>query len=174
MLRHTGSRDETVDVSSTIPFIALPPFARRPRHENRVERFNRDHRLLTDLRDLGADRGAAARVVEHVCSIFSLPAPALTFHRGRSAHTGYCVAPRHAASARHGADAVGTWEAGHEPWPRDGMIRLGDPASLATIAHEMGHHLTHCLERPTTPAHGKVWVARFDDAAAAIAMLLGR
>lgn len=139
-----------------------------------MERFTRDHRLLTHLRDLGVNRDGAIRVVDQICSTFAIPAPELTFHRGRSPHTGYCVAPKHTASARHGADAVSRWEAAHEPWPRNGMIRLGDPTSLATIAHEFGHHLVHFLERTTTPAHGKVWVARFDDAAAAIAMLLDR
>lgn len=161
-------------MSSTIHVIDLPPHARRARHEHRVEKFSRDHRLLTHLRDVGVNRGTASRVVDHICSTFSIPAPELTFHRGRSAHTGYCVAPKHAASARHGADAVGRWEAAHEPWPRNGMVRLGDPTSLATIAHEIGHHLVHLLERTTTPAHGKVWVGRFDDAAAAIATLLDR
>lgn len=161
-------------MSSTIHVLSLPSFAGRARHEHRVESFSRDHRLLTDLRDLGVDRGGAIRIADHVCSTFSVPVPQLTFHRGRSAHTGYCVAPKHAASARHGADAVSRWEATHEPWPRDGMIRLGDPTSLATIAHELGHHLVHFRERTTTPAHGKVWVRRFDDAAAAIAALLDR
>ncbi len=171
---HVRSGDETVGVTSTIRFSALPPYVRRARHEHRVERFSRDYRLLTDLRHLGADRDTATRVVDHVCSTFSVPAPELTFHRGRSAHTGYCVPPRRAASARNGADAVDRWEAAHEPWPFNGMIRLGDPTSLATIAHEAGHHLVHCLERANAPAHGKVWVGRFDDAAAAIATLLDR
>lgn len=161
-------------MSSTIDVIGLPPYSRRARHQHRVEQFSRDRRLLTDLRGVGVDRSAATRVVDHVSSTFSVPAPQLTFHRARSPHTGYCVAPRHAAFARHGADAVSTWEASHQVWPHNGMVRLGDPTSLATIAHEMGHHLVHFLERTTTPAHGKVWVGRFDDAAAAVAALLDR
>jgi len=53
------------------------------------------------------------------------------------------------------------------------MIRLGDPTSLGTIAHELGHHLVHVLDPARTPDHGKRWVQRFDQAANAMVALVG-
>ena len=98
--------------------------------------------------------------------------PAATFHRGRSPHTGYCITPRSMAVARHGEDAVAAWEATNHPWPVHGSLRLGDPTALSTLAHEMGHHLVHVLDPPKTPAHGKRWVARLDEAAEAVDAVL--
>ena len=49
--------------------------------------------------------------------------------------------------------------------PLDGAIRLGRTTTLMTLAHELGHHLVFHLESPSTPAHGRVWVGRFDEAA---------
>jgi hypothetical protein len=46
------------------------------------------------------------------------------------------------------------------------MIRLGKRPALGTIAHELGHHLVNQLEPLGVPAHGRVWVAWFDVAAA--------
>jgi hypothetical protein len=41
-----------------------------------------------------------------------------------------------------------------------------------TLAHELGHHLVFSLDPVSTPAHGKRWVARFDESADAIEQLL--
>ena len=155
-----------------IDIVVLPRHARRARHEHRVEGFSRDYRLLESLRELGVDREGASRLADLIASRWSVEAPLLTFHRGRGAHTGYCVAPRDVAVARHGNDAVIRWESANGAWAADGMIRLGDPTSLATIAHEFGHHLVHHLDPVATAAHGTRWVRRFDDAAETIRTLI--
>jgi hypothetical protein len=53
-----------------------------------------------------------------------------------------------------------------------GAIRLGRTTTLMTLAHELGHHLVFSLDPVSTPAHGKRWVARFDESADAIEQLL--
>ena len=48
-------------------------------------------------------------------------------------HTGYCMAPRYVALDKHGLDVVEAWEIRkRKSWPGPGMLRLGDPTSLAT------------------------------------------
>ena len=151
-----------------IDVIDLSHRDRRARHEHRVEEFSRNYSLLTSLRELGVDRAGASRLVDLIATQWSVTPPRLTFHRGRGAHTGYSVAPREVAVTRHGSDAVARWETTNGPWTHEGTIRLGDPTSLATIAHEAGHHLVHHLDPVSTAAHGKRWVRRFDDAAEVI------
>lgn len=160
-------------MSRTIDIVRLPSFSRRPRHQHRVEQFSRDSGRLARLGGLGVARGSATDLVEAVSSAWSVEPPTTTFHRGRSSHTGYCIAPRLVAVARHGEDAVAAWEAANHPWPACGLLRLGDPTALSTIAHEMGHHLVHALDPHQTPAHGKRWVARFDDVAETIDGIVG-
>lgn len=58
------------------------------------------------------------------------------------------------------------------PFAPFGAIRLGRTTTLMTLAHELGHHLVFSLDPPSTPAHGKLWVQRFDEAAAAIGLRL--
>lgn len=149
----------------------LPP---KPpaRHEHTLRRFSRRLAAITALGRLGVDREDARRLIEAVCDSLDLPAPLVTFHRGRSPFTGYCRKPRSNAVELWGEAAVVDWEkAKRQGWPPDGMIRLGDPTSLATVAHELGHHLVNHRERPATPGHGKAWVHWFDLAAAGVGRL---
>lgn len=128
--------------------------------------------LIVRLRSMGADREIATALVERAVATVEAAPPAVTFHGGRGPHTGYCRAPRARAVALSSERTVGAWEDEKGPWPEHGMIRLGDPTSLGTVAHELGHHYVNVFDPISTPPHGKVWVARFDQAAAQIATLV--
>ena len=155
---------------TTISTIRLPRRQAASRHDHIVRRFGLDIGLLEMLSLLGADRTAAATLINAISLDLGVATPSVTFHASRGPHTGYCMGPRDVLVARHGVGPVTAWETKrNKAWPVNGMIRLGDPASLSTVAHEFGHHLVHVLDRPTTPSHGKVWVGRFDMAGAAIA-----
>ena len=143
------------------------------RHDHMLRRFSHHVDLLLDLRSWAADRSAAVALVRHVCRELDTPAPEVTFHRGRGLHTGYAQAPRHRAVQIFGEHRVRSWEQEkRRRWPSAGMVRLGDPTALGTVAHELGHHLVHHHEPLDTPAHGRRWVSWFDVAADSIAALL--
>ncbi len=138
-----------------------------------VRRFSRDPRLIFDLRAWAVDRQAATAVVAAVCHEFDSPIPEMTFHGRRGPHTGYYRSPRWKAVETVGELRIRRWEEDTgRPWPPAGMIRLGDPTSLGTVAHELGHHLAHHHEPVGTPEHGKRWVGWFDIAADGIAAWL--
>ncbi len=137
-----------------------------------VRRFSRDPHLIVRLRNLGVKREIARSLVERVAVASHAPPPEVTFHGGRGSHTGYCRQPRQRAVELTSEQSVQAWEATHGPWPDHGMIRLGDPTSLGTIAHELGHHLVNFFEPLHTAAHGKAWVAWFDLAASLIDSML--
>jgi hypothetical protein len=147
---------------------------RVPRHEHRVRAFSRDYPLITGLGDGYAVDAETARVlVARVADGFGVPVPEVVSHAGRRPDTGQCWAPRGRAVASNGAQQVAVWEQRHNrSYPKTGMIRIGTTTTLRTLAHELGHHLVHCLEPMSTPSHGKVWVARFDDAMGSIASFL--
>jgi CO/xanthine dehydrogenase Mo-binding subunit len=137
-----------------------------------LRRFSRDAMLIVRLRTVGVDRSTARALIERVAGELGAPPPDVTFHRGRGPHTGYCRHPRSRAVALGGEGFVAAWEMKKGPWPEHGMIRLGDPSSLGTIAHELGHDLVNHFDATGTAPHGKVWVGRFDDAAALIDRLV--
>lgn len=58
--------------------------------------------------------------------------------------------------------------------PVSGAIRLGRSTTMMTIAHELGHHVVFFRDPLNTPAHGKVWVARFDEAAQTLESFVDR
>ena len=104
---------------------------------------------------------------------FGVVEPDLAFNRRRRPDTGQCWAPRWLAVEQHGESRIQAWEQHYRrDYPSDGQIRLGTTTSVRTLAHELGHHLVHVLEPARTPAHGKVWVGRFDDAMELIAECL--
>ncbi len=138
-----------------------------------LRRFSANPMLIVRLRTLGADRSTARALIDEVARRAGAPTPGATFHRGRGAHTGYCRQPRARAVEMSSERYVKAWEDQRGPWPDHGMIRLGDPSSLGTIAHELGHHLVNVFEPVSTASHGKVWVARFDEAAAHVAEAVG-
>jgi hypothetical protein len=137
-----------------------------------LRRFSRDPVLIMRLRGIGVDRAAARALIEEVAFDAGAPPPDVTFHGGRGPHTGYCRQPRGRAIELSSERYLAAWEDEKGPWPEHGMIRLGDPTSLGTVAHELGHHLVNVFDPASTPPHGKVWVARFDAAAAHIATLV--
>lgn len=139
---------------------------RVPRHEHRVRAFSRDYELITGFGDRYAvDRSEATALVRSVTDQFGVPMPDLAFNRRRRPDTGECWPPRSVIVETNSEDRVAAWEANRQrPIPEHGQIRLGHTTMLRTIAHELGHHLVHHLEPKRTPAHGKVWVGRLDDA----------
>ena len=150
--------------------------ARRiPRHEHRVRTFSRNYTLITEVGDRYTVESEQAReLVNIVTERFGVVEPDLAFNRRRRPDTGQCWAPRWRAVEQHGEAPIHAWEQHYRrAYPVNGQIRLGATTSIRTLAHELGHHLVHVLESARTPAHGKVWVARFDDALELIAERLG-
>lgn len=139
---------------------------RIPRHEHRVRTFSRSYTLITELGDRYTVVPDEARdLVSLVTERFGVVEPDLAFNRRRRLDTGQCWAPRRLAVEQHGESRILAWEQHYRrAYPQNGQIRLGATTSLRTLAHELGHHLVYLLEPAPTPAHGKVWVGRFDDA----------
>jgi hypothetical protein len=142
------------------------------RHDGRVVRVSSDYARLRKLDHLlvGEDDARVAVVV--VCETVGVPIPRLKFHARRSPFTGACEAPRGRVS--DGLTVVGdvTAPTGSSR-SEHGAIRLGRSVTLMTLAHELGHHIVNHLDHPRTPSHGKVWVGRFDEAAAVIDGMVG-
>lgn len=140
------------------------------RFDHMVRRFSRQPHLIFGLRRWGVDRDDATALVATVCDEVEVAPPAVTFHRGRGAHTGYYRSPRRIAVEVSSEARIRAWEEDRgRRWPLEGMIRLGEPAALGTVAHELAHHLTRRFEPVGTPNHGKRWVAWFDVAAGVLA-----
>jgi len=144
---------------------------RIPRHEHRVRTFSRNYSLITGLGDhYTVESGEVQELVRVVSKRFGVVEPDLAFNRRRRSDTGQCWAPRRLAVEQYGEGRIDAWEQHYRrAYPQNGQIRLGTTTSIRTLAHELGHHLVHLLEPAHTPAHGKVWVARFDDAIELIA-----
>jgi hypothetical protein len=148
--------------------IAPRPIARGPRrrHQARVQRFSVDLELLELLDGLAVSDAEAHHVVDAVCSALGVESPRLRFHARRSPYTGATEQPRWWLIDFYGEDRIRkVEERSRKPLPRSGAIRLGRRTTLMTVAHELGHHLVFALDPTATPAHGKRWVRRFDQAA---------
>lgn len=148
---------------------------RIPRHEHRVRTFSRNYTLITEVGDgYVVESGEARELVSMVSERFGVAEPNLAFNGRRRPDTGQCWAPRWLAVQQHGETRIRAWEQHYgRSYPVNGQIRLGTTTSLRTLAHELGHHLVHALEPVRTPAHGKVWVGRFDDAMELVAERVG-
>ncbi len=143
------------------------------RHDARVRRFSRDYALLERLDGLAVGDEEASALIEDVCRASGVEAPKMKFHARRSMYTGVTERPRAAWVALHGEQAVTRHELSTgRSLPRFGTIRLGRLSTLMTIGHELAHHFVFVLDPPRTPAHGKVWIARFDDVSASIAVAI--
>ncbi len=152
--------------------LRIAPGPRR-RHEARVQRFSADLALLEYLDGLSVSDVEVPDIVLAVCSSFGLEAPMLKFHGKRSPYTGATEQPRALLVALHGDREVVDLERSMSGGlPAYGAIRLGRTTTLMTLAHELGHHAVFGLDSPRTPAHGKRWVQRFDESAAAIDRLM--
>ena len=160
------------------PMIDLHHYAatgRVPRHEHRVRTFSSDYALIADVGGrYVVESDVAAWLIRAVADRFAVPVPELAFNVRRRPDTGQCWPPRRHVELVQGDDVVQAWELRRgRPYPEHGQIRLGSRTRLRTLAHELGHHLVHHLDPVLTPAHGKVWVGRFDDAMAVIAAEAG-
>jgi len=143
------------------------------RHEARVQRFSSDVSLLERLDGLAVSDAEVPDLVLSVCSSFGVEAPRVKFHARRSPYTGATEQPRWLLVVLHGERRIERIESGMAgSLAAFGTIRLGRTTTLMTLAHELGHHLVFALDPPATPAHGKRWVGRFDQAAHAIGRLL--
>lgn len=161
--------DKNASVREPFALVAPPS----SRHDHMVKRFSSSWATIAALRVVGVDRSTAAEVIDFVCDDLGVAPPTPSFHGGRGPHTGYCMPPRDQAVARTNEGQVLEWERGRgSVWPEYGLVRLGDPTALATVAHELGHHLAYLTEPVGTPAHGKRWVGHFDRAAVTIDRLL--
>lgn len=141
----------------------------RRRHDGRVAKVSADPHRLRTLDLLVVNEVDAAAAVSVVCSRYQIPPPRLRFHARRSPFTGATERPRQVWVAELGEAEVAIRESnGWGTLPSDGAIRLGRSTTLMTVAHELAHHLVYHLDPPLTPAHGNVWVSRFDQCAAVI------
>lgn len=136
------------------------------RHWARVLQFSSNTEVLQMLDEIAVDDTSAAEIVRDMCREMGVPEPTLKFHARRSPYTGACERPRSGWVGLLGEAEVAERETnGWGSLPPDGAIRLGRTTTLMTLAHELGHHLVFHLEPVSTPAHGRVWVRRFDEAA---------
>lgn len=58
-------------------------------------------------------------------------------------------------------------------YPPEGHLQLSATPTLGVIAHELGHLVVFHSDPVGTAAHGLRWVARFDEAAVAVAEAAG-
>ncbi len=136
------------------------------RHWARVLQFSSNADVLLMLDEIAVDDASAQEIVTDLCRELGVPEPKLKFHARRSPYTGACERPRSGWVDILGEPEVARRETnGWGALPPDGAVRLGRTTTLMTLAHELGHHLVFHLDPSSTPAHGRVWVGRFDEAA---------
>ncbi|MDA2978833.1 MAG: hypothetical protein O3B42_03595 [Actinomycetota bacterium] len=136
------------------------------RHSARVAQFSRDADRLLLLDAYSVDDATVGMISAAVCADFGIAMPQFKFNARRSPYTGACEPPRSNWVQLLGEPTVAEREAnGWGSLPQDGAIRLGRRTTLMTLAHELGHHAVFHLDPPNTPAHGRIWVLRFDQAA---------
>jgi hypothetical protein len=151
--------------TATVPTSAIDPGPKR-RHSARVAQFSRDPVGLLQLDTYSVDDVSVRAISAAVCTDFGVATPQFKFNARRSPYTGACERSRSSWVELLGESAVATREAnGWGSLPQDGAIRLGRRTTLMTLAHELGHHAVFHLDPPNTPAHGRAWVLRFDQAA---------
>jgi hypothetical protein len=141
------------------------------RHEHRVQSVSSDYERLRRLDHLVVGEDDAATIVTFVCRWTRVPVPVLKFHARRSPFTAATERPRDRVIAESHELGFAISPAVSTLAP-EGAIRLGRSVTLMTLSHELGHHLVHHVDPYDTPAHGNVWVRRFDQAAAVVTELL--
>jgi hypothetical protein len=140
-----------------------------------VQKFSQDPALLERLDSLVVSDIEARILVEVSCLHLDVPEPLLKFHARRSMFTGATERPRSVWVEQLGESEVQRRESnGWGSLPAAGAIRLGRSTTMMTIAHELGHHLVFFRQPWDTPAHGRVWVGHFDEAAGTLEALVSR
>lgn len=158
--------------SAPVTITSCAPGPRR-RHWARVLQFSRQVERIESLDTWSVDDDSARWLITQVCERFGVPVPLLKFHARRSMYTGACERPRHAWLALLGEEELAFRESnGWGVVAEHGAIRLGRTVTLMTVAHELAHHVVFHRDPPATPAHGRLWVSRFDETAVAIARLI--
>ena len=144
------------------------------RFHHMLRRFSADIGLLDRLAGVIVDRAAATDATEFMLVDLRVPAPILSFSRrrkradGHPTGTGATIWSVEDLVATHGQDQVARWRGTGQIRRHDQHLRrvmLGDPTFLASAAHEVGH-LAVGTRTPKAPAHGKSFVAAFDEASA--------
>lgn len=163
----------TVPTIAPLNITSFEPGPRR-RHWARVLQFSKNPERILDLDSWAADAESIELLTTDLSAQFGVPTPQLKFHARRSPYTGACERPRHSWVDLVGEEELRFREQnGWGKVPESGAIRFGRLATLMTLTHEVGHHLVFHLDAPSSPAHGRVWVGRFDDAALAITRQIG-
>ncbi len=148
--------------SQLVATTSIEPGPKR-RHAARVAQFSKNSDFLLSLDRVGIDAHGVRTIVSSACADFGIPLPTLKFHARRSPYTGACERPRFSWIELLGESKVASNEAnGWGVLSVDGAIRLGRSTTAMTLAHELAHHAVFHLDPPTTPAHGRLWVLRFD------------
>ncbi len=162
-----------VPFSDMITFNRIPPPVRM-RNEHWQRRFSKDFALIVKLREFSVEPDGAERLVAGVCEDFQVPMPEFAFNRRRKVHNGMYETPRNQKVMMNGTEIVLAFEKKRgKAFSEVGVIRLGNPASVGTVAHEVAHHVVHHREHWQTPSHGRVFVAWNDHTAALIAQRVG-
>ena len=160
-------------MSELIAFTQVSP-PLRMRNEHWQRRFSEHFALIERLREFAVEPDGAESLVAGVCEAFEVPKPEFAFNRRRKAHNGLYELPRSHKLMWSGGERLAALEKERaKPFSEAGVIRLGNPASVGTVAHEVAHHVVHHREHWETPSHGRVFVAWNDRAVALIAERLG-
>lgn len=146
----------------------------RMRNEHWQRRFSEDFALIEKLRGFAVEPDGAGSLVAEVCRAFEVPLPDFAFNRRRKVHNGMYEPPRsHHLKWAGSVRLVELENQRGKPFSEVGVVRLGNPASAGTIAHEAAHHLVHHREHWKTPSHGRVFVVWNDQTAVLVADRLG-
>ena len=160
-------------MSDVVAFTRIRPPVRM-RNEHWQRRFSENFALIGKLHEFTVEPDQAESLVADVCQAFEIPMPEFAFNRRRKVHNGQCERPRSHKLMWSGSVKLAEMEKERgRPYSEVGVIRLGNPASIGTAAHEAAHHLVHHREHWETPSHGKIFVAWNDQTVALIAESLG-
>jgi hypothetical protein len=134
--------------------------ARWLRHFSRcLDLHEAQYRVLLD----GVD---AKNLALHLSDRFDLAHPIVKPHRGRKPNTGRCEPSRGQLIDTYGEDRVTSSEEHRGTrYPEHPVVRVGNPALVGVVSHEIAHCLVNHADGLHTPGHGRVWVARYDEVA---------
>jgi hypothetical protein len=160
-------------MSELIAFTQISPPVRM-RNEHWQRRFSEDFALIERLREFAVEPYGAESLVNEVCEAFEVPMPEFAFNRRRKVHNGLYEPPRNHKLIWSGGEKLAELEEKRgKPFSETGVIRLANPVSVGTVAHEVAHHVVHHREHWATPSHGRIFVAWNDRTVALIAARLG-